>query len=399
MKSLNVDVFFSCSFQPKDKNVNDYFYSICKSLDIRGVNVSTAFTKTPPEKAKQLIGDSQFLLAVCTKRKKGTDDKYHMPESVQDELSIAYGLDIPVLMFVEKDVYLEGFKSNYGTYLTFDRKELYNPEFLEKVVTAIHCEKLEGATTNEILETTNEFFAEYCRQLIQMKEAGSGFTWTHSISRKLVFLKPFKKSIPTSVWAENQSKKPSSTNPIDWQLSQKSSSRSLQISETIENHTPDRIDVLLKINPHPENGDFVEYSTIASSPFLNPVWDEDAVDSSSIHLSDGAYKCCDGFVPIHRVKNLTIEFRFPRSYGLEESDIRTFVGSYTSNIDFEVESELERTNKKIESFAGDLSVRMEIESPLLRHMYGIAWNPKPKPPSMLKVKPGVKPGAKPKVKR
>ncbi len=99
MNSANVDVFFSCSFAEEDKKLNEFFYAICNALDIRGSNVSGAFAQTPPEKAKQMIADSQALLAICTRRTEMRDGKYLMPDAVHDELSFAVGKDIPVLMF------------------------------------------------------------------------------------------------------------------------------------------------------------------------------------------------------------------------------------------------------------------------------------------------------------
>ena len=78
------------------------------------------------------------------------------------------------------------------------------------------------------------------------------------------------------------------------------------------------------------------------------------------------------------MKKLLFVFRFPRSYGLGKHDIAPFVGSHSSTVDYEVESEIKRANIQIESYAGNIEVKMEVDSPLRGHVYGIAWNPKKK---------------------
>ena len=97
-----------------------------------------------------------------------------------------------------------------------------------------------------------------------------------------------------------------------------------------------------------------------------------------LHLDDGEYHCFDGLIPIQRTKKSYLEFRFPRRYGLQPREVVPFVGSYTSTIDYTVESELKRASVVKEVIAGILTIRMIIESPLLRHLYGIVWNPKPR---------------------
>lgn len=381
MDSANVDAFFSCSFADEDKSVNEFFYAICEALDIRGGNVSTAFSQTPPEKAKQLISDSQALIAVCTKRTAIGGGNYSMSDAVHDELSFAFGKDIPVLMFVENDVLLAGFKNNFGTHLRFDRDNLCDPEMIKNAVAAIHGIKMDVVSPNDLIidQDTNEFYAEHHRHLCEMKENGSNYLWTYSSTKRLNFLKAYKRSFTTAYWATVACGGNGDEPPITWELNVDTASRDLHIHETIEKHTPECIEALLKIEPHPVPGDYIEFSTNVSSPYLNPVWDEDVGASSPLHLEAGDFKCFDGLIPIQRTKKLILEFRFPRSYGLKKHEIVPFVGSYTSYVDYEVPSEISRATVDIETYGGNLEVRMEIDSPLLRHVYGIAWNPKKKP--------------------
>lgn len=378
MNSANVDVFFSCSFAEEDKKLNEFFYAICNALDIRGSNVSGAFAQTPPEKAKQMIADSQALIAICTRRTEMLDGKYFMPDAVRDEIAFAYGQDIPVLMFVEDGVQLAGF--NFGTHLRFDRNTLGDPDVLEKVVKSIHAIKLDVLSPSDLMigQDSNEFYVEYVRSLKEMKELDGGYCWVYSAGKMLKFIKHYKRSFKAGAWASVPSKLAENSELISWELKVESASRDLDIKHTIEKHTPECLEVLLKIEPSPVEGDYIEYSTIISSPFLNPVWDEDVADGAPLHLEAGDFRCSDGSIFTHRTKKALLVFRFPRSYGLGKHDIVPFVGSHSSSVDYEVESEIKRANIQIESIAGNIEVKMEVDSPLRGHVYGIAWNPKKK---------------------
>jgi hypothetical protein len=65
---------------------------------------------------------------------------------------------------------------------------------------------------------------------------------------------------------------------------------------------------------------------------------------------------------------------------MKKEEVRAFVGSFARELSFEVESEIKRLKSlSVEDIGGNIIVRMEIESPLLNHLYGVAWNPKKRP--------------------
>ncbi|MGV7225258.1 MAG: hypothetical protein ACQ9MH_27555 [Nitrospinales bacterium] len=378
MDSAKIYNFFSCSFREEDRDVNQFFLSICGALDIDCVNVGTAYSKTPPDKAKEMMNDCSGLIAVCVKRTKTENGKYLMPSAVHDEISFSYGMDLPVLMFVEEGVQIEGFKSNYGTYLNFNRSKLYEPESLKKIVSSLHSFKLELISPYDPIfnqNITSGFYSEYTHSLYELKESKDDYCWFYTTTKKLVFQKPFKGSIRIGTWATIPSIVPKNAEPINWEIKVENSSREIKINTVVEKNTADTLEAFLKFDPYPEENDFVEYSLLSSSKYLNPIWDDEISNRINLSIEDRLYKCYDGIIPIHGTKKAIFEFRFPSSYGLTRYDIVPFVGSYTSKVDYFVESELERATIKIDSFAGNISVRMELESPLLRHLYGIAWNP------------------------
>ena len=382
MHPVKIDVFFSCSFADADREVNDYFLAICQALDMNCTNVATAFAKTPPEVAKTLIGNAQALVAVCTRRHERGDDRFDMPDAVHDEISFAFGKDVPVLLLVEDGVELLGFKQNFGTHLRFKRNELHLPTLLRQVIEGIHGLKLQIVSPHDLLfdQDINEFYAEHMYHQVELRLDGAGqYTWAYSITKKLIFNKPYKKSFITGVWATVPSVGCETAPPLTLDLEVESSSRGSQVATSIEKQTADCVELRIKLDPPAEPGDSLEYSTTTVSPLLNPIWAEDVAPGAAVHLDSEEYLCADGIVPIQRTKRAKLEFRFPKAYGLKRHDIRPFVGSYTSRVDYEVESEAKRMKTEIESYGGNLVIRLEIDSPLLRHMYGIAWNPKPKP--------------------
>ena len=136
MKSAKITGFLSCSFAEAEKPLNEFFNAVCKGLDVQCSNVSDGYKESPPAKAREMIEEAQLFIAIVTRREK-VGDEFHMPPAVHDEISMAYAMDKPMLLFKEDGVTFKGFLSNYGTHVTFSRNALQNPEFLRKVIASI----------------------------------------------------------------------------------------------------------------------------------------------------------------------------------------------------------------------------------------------------------------------
>lgn len=381
MKSASVNVFFSCSFNGLDKDINSFFQSICLGLDVKCSNVDTAYSALPPDQAKKMINDSQGLIAICTRRTKIDDDKYAMSSAVQDEISIAYACDLPVLMFVEEGVLVDGFKSNYGTYLYFNREVLSKNEVFQKIIKAIHEFKMGMVSDYDILvdQGIDDFYADYLYRLIELKYSCGDYFWEYTFTKKIKFVRSYKKALKTAAWAQFPMHMPSDAALIDWDIIVHDGSKDFKIIPDIQEHTALSFEAMMKIEPNPEKDDFIDFSVITRSKYFNPLW-EDQVDRRKLfNINDKDYFCVDGTLPIQRTKKAILEFRFPREYGLLIDEVVPVVGSYTSNLDYLVPSELERLNLDKEYFAGNLTLRLCINSPLLHHYYGVAWNPKKRP--------------------
>lgn len=378
MQSVPVDAFFSCSFQAADKDVNDRFLAICRALDIRCINVSLGYSALPAEKAKEFIQKSDVLIAVCVKRDELKTGIHSMPQAVRDEISMAYSLDIPMLLLVEDGVKTDGFMDQYGTRLQFKRDDIDKNDFLEKVIASIHGIKLEAVSPDHLAysQDDRDVRAEYMRHRVELMDKGDDeYEWRYTTAKRVDFSGHYRKAIITKVWTQTAVELPESAKNIQWTAKTIKSSRSIQLIPEIKRQTPECVEVNLRFDPDPEPGDYVEYSTLTSSPYLNPIWMEDIKDGSTIHLGEKEYSLFDGVVPVQRTKTLLFEMRLPASYGISKNDLKVFAGRYTSGIDYEVESEIKRSTVTLEDFGGDITVRIQVESPLVGHMYGVAWNP------------------------
>lgn len=383
MKSAQVRAFFSCSFKESDKELNDFFRAICEGLDISCYNVDSGYTELPPEKALDMIRDSDAVIAVAPARSKfdGTD-QFCMPESISNEISFAYSLKKPLLIIKENNVRADGFQNSYGTHLSFDRTKFNTPDFLRKAVTSIHNVKLGAISDHELLlsQEVTEFIAEKVSHLYELERESSGFCWQHSVQRTIKFTKNLNKPLKISSWNDFAvGKSIEGLEPIEVTFEIINSSRHFDYSIEFEEHTAFGATANVTLSPTPVTGDSIEYFVSFRGAQLCVTYLEDYVHRCNTTINGRSYAVWEGIIPVNRAKDIEIQFRFPREYRLTEGEIEFFVGSFTQGIDYIVQSEIDRAKIQKEIVGGKLSLTARITSPLMRHLYGIAWNPPSKP--------------------
>lgn len=380
MRSSGIKIFFSASFQKKDMEVVKYFHSICKGLGLECVNVATAYKETPPEKARELITESDALIAVTTTRKETKNGKFNMPRAVDEEMSIAFGLEKPILPFLEAGIDVdEGFIKNYGTYKRFTRDTLTEHSVLEEIISAIEELKTKIVLSREPkLEQLGmgEYYNELTQMLISLEEENHEFTWDYSISKQLIFTAPFKRPIRAGVWPCVPTKNIPEAERIQWAQDVESGSQDFQLLPKIDKHTADSIELRLDIKPTPKVGDHILYNLHYRSKYLNPIYSDDIKSKGPfVVLNSNEYLCADGVVPIENTKSIKVQFRFPKAYELSPTNFAPIVGGVTTRVDSIIESEIERMQYEVDSFGGNIVIVLEITNPLLHHMYGMCWNP------------------------
>lgn len=383
MKSASVKAFFSCSFKDTDKDVNDFFRAICEGLDIACSNVDGGYSELPPDKALSMIGEADAVIAIAPARSKfdGTN-QFCMPEAVSNEISFAYSLKKPLLVIKEETVRADGFLNSYGTHLAFDRTKLWTTDFLRKAILSIHNVKLGALSDHELLlsQEVTEFIAQRVSHLYELEREGVGFYWQHSMQRTIDFTKNFNKPLKISRWNDSAvGKAADDLKQIELTFEIIKSSRNFDFTIEYEEHTAYGVTANVLFNPLPVAGDSIEYFVSFRGKHLCATYLEDTDSIPEVDIEGRRYAAFDGVIPVNRAKDIEIQFRFPREYRLAEGDAQFFVASFAQGIDYVVKSEIERAHIQKEVVGGKLSITARITSPLMRHVYGVAWVPPSRP--------------------
>lgn len=384
MRSIRMQVFLSCSFDAADSDVVDFFTSLCRGVDIQCVNVDRGHSATPPSRARQLISDSQAMIAVATRKEEFKPGIFNMPKAVYEEMSMAYAMQKPILLFCETGVdTTAGFVRNYCTYQEFDRATIWTPAFLEKAVASIHTAKVDAISPLQLqLEQQGQehVYAQSARWLMELVGIPPSHTWRYSATRRLMFTARFTDPIKAGAWATVQAEAAATPMPFKWSQTISDGNRAFQFRPKVERLTNECCELSLYVNPPPDAGDFLEYSTMFESPYLSPTFLDEVKDPRTTVIVNGrTFLCYEGIISIMRCQELQMQLRLPKFLGLGSADVAPFVGSYTNKVDYLVESEIKRMSSKTTTYGGNVVVDIFIQSPLPQHVYGVAWTPPKRP--------------------
>ena len=375
MSAEKIKAFFSCSFNPKDEEVNSIFLAVCDALSIACTNVSSGSVVSPPDVALKKVAQCDLFVAVCTRRDQLVSGGFTMPVAVRNEIGIAYGKELPIVLFVEEGVDIAGFESNIGTYQKFDREKLGEIATVGKIVQTLHDSRalISKGLIPYAPQGRDDAHCERIDYAVSL-EIKPAVSWSCDVTKKLIYNKKSKRPIPTSFWAAIPECVPMGAGPIEFDVVTDESSRSIEMAAKIDRRLPHVVEASLTPRPTPGAGDYVEYTVSAKSPYLNRVW-LGGDDAQCTQLGDDEFQVVDGILTVHKTDLMIAEFKFPRAYGLKEGDLKAFVASYTSGFDYELESEVERSKITVKAVGKNLVAKLEVERPLLHHMYGFAWNP------------------------
>lgn len=384
MKSVRIQVFLSCSFDPKDRDVVDFFTSICHGVDLHCVNVDKCYISTPPRKARELIDDSHAFIAIATRKDEVKSGVFSISKAIDQEIAMAYAIKKPILLFVEDGVdTATGFFHNYGTYQEFTREMLTSPIFLEKAVASIHGMKMDVIEPHELelaQQCPKQKFQESAKCLIELVDLSGSFTWRRSHTSRTIFTSRYSDGLKVGTWADVPVKGEGPSSVLKWSYNIDYSTKPFRLTPIVEEHTFNRCRISFDINPIPVKNDVIELSTIFESPYINPIYWEDLKEPNTQIIINGvSYACYDGHYLSVLAQDLKIQFRFPASIGLKVKDLAPFVRSYTGKIDYMHESEMERLSITSDYYAGSVFIEISVKNPLLHHLYGVAWNPPKKP--------------------
>lgn len=374
MNCPHITAFLSCSFRDEDKMLNDFIKCICEALNIICKNVSNGYASPPPETARGMIEESKIFIAVIPKREEMKSGNWTMPNAVHEELAMSYALKKPALIFLENGVTTEGFIQNYGTFIPFERTKLYENDFIKKSISSLHELRLQAVDQHNLLPEQDAagFYAEYISFLIEASKENDEPTWIYNTSRKLIFLRPFSGQIKNSAWVEYLPE--GITTPIKHDFKLELCRDDLNPKTEVLKNSPQQVEIATSFEGKPQKDDWVDFEFTYSSPHLNRLNKSEVSEDKRTKINGKLYDCIDGLIPIQPTRFMHVQLRFPQWYKIEKDSIFPFVGSYSAGIDYVLESEIKRCQIDITKFGGSTQIDIRVESPLMRHVYGVAWN-------------------------
>jgi hypothetical protein len=374
MSCPHITAFLSCSFRSEDKEVNDYFKAICEGLNVTCKNVSDGYASTPPEVARKMIQDCKIVLAVIPKREQTTSGKWTMPSAVHEEMAMAYALKKPTLIVIEDGVTCDGFLANLGTYKTFERTSLHTNDFVKTIVSSIHGLRLQAVEQNNLLPDQDAagFFADRVSFLCELTKDAGRPVWNYHSTRKLVFTRPLEGQLKQGSWVDYIPE--GATEKIRYELKCTSNSGPVDPIVQLIRDTPQQIELGIEFAVRPQKDDWIEIEFFSASQYFNWLSKADVQDQERPVIGGKAFDCIEGLIPIQPTREMHIQIRFPGWYSIDKCSIFPFVGSYSGGIDYLAESEIKRCNIEVTKFGTNTQVDIKVESPLMRHIYGVAWN-------------------------
>jgi hypothetical protein len=375
MQSIAIDIFLSCSFREDDAALVNLVKSICRALEMDCVNVSKGYGQIPPEKAREYIKGLPAVIAIATRGQRAGEKEYVMPSAVREEVSMAYALGKPILLIRESGVQFDGFMNNYGTHLTFSRDSAWTTEFIEKLVASIHTLKMDLVPVDGVATYPHnpDYYTEVCRGLFELEKTEEGFEWACTVTRRIKFCNDFKGTLRAGFSPEQVVPKNESLPDLEWHIIYESGSRQFELKPSVNQISAASLDLSIHVTPQPQENDFIEYTLFGRSRYLFPIYLEEA--HTSVVIKDRVYSAFAGIIRSSRTDILKLQYRFPKEYHVNVKDITCLVATYSSNIEYVVESEMQRIVSSIDSFGGNVVVNLIASKPLLGCFYGIAWIP------------------------
>jgi hypothetical protein len=117
--------FLSGSFSQEDKTVFEWFRKIAEAVELEVITGEEPSVSPLAETVKSLIRDSDGFIALLTRRDKIEGSaEWRPPTWVEQEIALAYSMNKPMTVFVEKGVKVEGLDPHVAKYERFAREDL-----------------------------------------------------------------------------------------------------------------------------------------------------------------------------------------------------------------------------------------------------------------------------------
>lgn len=369
-----IKTFFSCSFDDEDKDVVDYFLSIAVAFSCFCDNVKTASSINPPEKARQMIKESDMVIAIATKRKKSIDDKWSMPDAVLQELSFAYALNKPVVLFVEDDVELLGFTKSISTYYVFSRKLISSSQQNAEIIKAFFDVRKEMDASSYI-EPQLGHETESLRCNTRGEYSETGLMWKTSMSKQVVFTEKKVEPIVVDYYIDDTTENSDGIDSLFTSSLNIEKMGCKYVYNVDTSKSEKGVHYSITFDRNPEIGDRMLITQCASSQYyINDASGEEA----EIVFEGKKYACQDMVGVMSKTYKLQQVLEIDKAYGLKVEDVVVFSGTAVYPLNYIIIDYKETERCRLGFHADDIgyAIRftLELENPVINNRYYFAWN-------------------------
>jgi len=117
--------FLSCSFEPGDREVFDWFRKMIDALEFDVLTGEEPSIRSLPDMVRERVESSEAFVGVLTRRDKVEGSEEWLPPTwVRDEIAMAYSLGKPVAVFAEDGVRVDGMIPQLTKYERWNRSDL-----------------------------------------------------------------------------------------------------------------------------------------------------------------------------------------------------------------------------------------------------------------------------------
>jgi hypothetical protein len=326
-KEEAVLAYFACSFRAQDRRLIKWFRNVCEGVGMQLINVNKFDQLVPAPRARELMQQADCCVALGTKRDQLTDDTGLMPRAVEHELSFAFALRKPVLVFVEEGVEMGGL---FPTMLTwgqpFNRKR-FTDEFTSNAIEAIRKLRIQALEERSIGHHvfSSDYVATEINSSLRLELTNGHATWKNELTKQLKFDRPFDGYLTSSFWPVPGWTSPSGSNASDYRFTVDAATSDIEAEEAVKRRTDHSLDLHIHLSPKPRLNNVIKYNRYFASPYLHPLFKDEKTEMlSGVTIDDVHFDVYDGVLISERTDLLHFHCTFPQGYGLRKNSVHPF---------------------------------------------------------------------------
>lgn len=373
MDSLNATAFFSRPFEGKYKASVALINAICAGIDVKTVCVDEGSHDTPSKEANNLIKSSDFLVAFCTRRYEIEGGEWLTSTAVREEIASADAMQKKLVFFFEKGVKRDGFADNRATSFTLDDAEELTPEDIRRITAYIHKAKLAAVSnSDDVFHATGvkNFNISRLEARFELVESQGGLLWEYTTEKSLQFEAEHDLPITSGAYCMKELEGCERSPNYVSEVKRNGKDDHPTIEEVRERGF---IELKTQFDPLPKPGDQIFIREKFQSPFLGPVYSNNAL--SPVKIGRRSFNAYDGLAVVHRISSFRLRFVFPETVGVD--GFCPVVATFSKSLDYINDDEIARIRSSdsfsVETFDGKQIVTLRVDRPLYQYFYGVAW--------------------------